>query len=295
MKKKLIFEGIATAIVTPFQGGEIDEDAFRKLIDIQLEGGIDALVVGGTTGEAATLTRAERYKLFEIAREKTYGRTRLIFGTGTNDTAVALDHTREAARIGCDGVLVVTPYYNKGTESGVEKHYRELANCTDLPIILYNVPGRTGVNLGLRLLERLSRDEKIVGIKEASDSLDRLCALAAFGDELPLYAGNDSQILEVLALGGRGVISVASNLFPKYLAGLSRAFRDGDIEEARRRQFSLLPLINALFAETNPVPVKHALSLMGLCREEVRLPLAEARNDTRGLIAKALSELSTEK
>ena len=287
--KEIIFKGCATALVTPFSGGKIDYSALERLIDVQIKAGVGALVIGGTTGEAATLSDRERYTLFEFSAERVNKKVPLIFGTGTNDTRVAIEHTKAAARIGCDGALVVTPYYNKGTEEGIYSHYMKLANATELPIIVYNVPSRTGVNLGLGLLSRLAECERIVGIKEASDSAERLVNLAAFGDALPLYAGNDSAAYTVLALGGKGVISVASNLYPEKLSQLCQSFFAGEYETAKALQLELLPLIGALFAETNPSPVKYALSLLGICNSEVRLPLSEPRESTKEMLRKVVS------
>ena len=282
--KKVIFRGCATALITPFSGGEVDFEALGRLIDWQIDEGIDALVIGGTTGEAATLSDSERYKIFEFSKARVAGRVPLVFGTGTNDTRVAVEHTKEAERIGCDGVLVVTPYYNKGTEEGIYRHYMTIAEATGLPIILYNVPSRTGVNLGIPILKRLSECERIVGIKEAQDSTDRLATLAAFGDELPLYAGNDSATLPTLSLGGKGVISVVSNLYPAEMAELCKSAFRGDIAKAREIQSKLLPLLNSLFLETNPAPVKYAMSLLSLSSDEVRLPLSEVRESTKRAI-----------
>ena len=287
--KKIIFKGCATALVTPLSGGKIDYSALERLIDVQIKAGVGALVIGGTTGEAATLSDRERYTLFEFSAERVNKKVPLIFGTGTNDTRVAIEHTKAAARIGCDGALVVTPYYNKGTEEGIYSHYMKLANATELPIIVYNVPSRTGVNLGLGLLSRLAECERIAGIKEASDSAERLVNLAAFGDALPLYAGNDSAAYTVLALGGKGVISVASNLYPEKLSQLCQSFFAGEYETAKALQLELLPLIGALFAETNPSPVKYAMSLLGICNSEVRLPLSEPRESTKEMLRKVVS------
>lgn len=291
MRKKEIFRGAATALITPFSGGEIDYPALGRLIEYQIEGEIDALVIGGTTAEAATLSDDERYRLYTFAKGKIAGRTKLILGTGTNDTRVAIAHTKFAARLGCDGVLLVTPYYNKGTECGIEKHYLSIAESTDLPTILYNVPSRTGVNLGINLLHRLSEHPNIVALKEASDSTDRLVTLATLKDKLTLYAGNDSQIFPTLSLGGRGVISVMSNLLPKTTAKLCRDYFEGRIDEALATQLQLLPFIKSLFLETNPAPIKYAMSQKGFCTPEVRLPLAEPRESTREEIQKVLREL----
>ena len=281
MKKKEIFRGTATALITPFRDGEIDFEALGRLIEMQISAGIDCLVIGGTTAEAATLSDAERYRLFEFSAERISGRTRLIFGTGTNDTRVAKSHSRYAESVGCDGLLLVTPYYNKGTEPGIEKHYLSIAESVNLPIILYNVPSRTGVNLGFNLLERLSEHQNIVGIKEASDSTDRLVRLASMSSSLALYSGNDSQIFPTLSLGGFGVISVISNLLPKETTEITDLYFSGQVERSREIQFNLLPLISAMFLETNPAPIKYAMSKMGLCSPELRLPLSEPRESTK--------------
>ncbi len=291
MKKRIIFRGAATALVTPYSKGAIDYTALARLIEAQIAGGISALVIGGTTGEAATLSDSERYELFAFAKEKVGGRVPLIFGTGTNDTRLATEHTRRADKIGCDGVLLVTPYYNKGTEEGIARHYLTIAESTDLPIILYNVPSRTGVNLGYHLLERLARQENIVAIKEASDSVDRLVTLAGFGEELYLYAGNDSQIYPTLALGGMGVISVASNIMPHRIEKICTDYFGGNHRESLRAQVELLAFIRSLFLETNPTPIKYAMSLLGLCSEEVRLPLSLPRESTMEAVRRELALL----
>ena len=281
MVKKEIFRGTATALITPFRDGEIDYDCLGRLIDMQINAKIDCLVIGGTTAEAATLTDEERYRLFEFSAERIEGKTRLIFGTGTNDTKVAIKHSKFAERIGCDGLLLVTPYYNKGTEGGIEKHYLSIAESVDLPTLLYNVPSRTGVNLGFNLISRLADHPNIVGIKEASDSTDRLVTLASMSDKITLYSGNDSQVLPTLALGGLGVISVISNLLPSETKEMTDAHFSGDLARAREIQFKLLPIIQAMFMETNPSPIKYAMSLRGLCSPELRLPLLEPRESTK--------------
>ena len=289
--KKPIFSGVGTALITPFRGGEIDFSALEKLIELQIEGGVGALIIGGTTGEAATLSDGERYSLFEFCRKKCDGRILLIFGTGTNDTRRAAELSRRAAEIGCDGLLLVTPYYNKGTEEGVYRHYMTILEAADLPAILYNVPSRTGVNLGIGLLTRLAREELVVGIKEAGDSADRLVALSSFGNSLPLYAGNDSQIYTALALGGAGVISVVSNILPRLTSEITRLYFSGEREKSLAIQQRLLPFINTLFLETNPAPVKYAMSTIGLCSEELRLPLYPPRDSTKEAVAGKLNEL----
>ena len=284
MKKRVIFKGVGTALVTPFSRGRIDYPTLDRLIERQIDAKIDALVIGGTTGEAATLSDNERYVLYAHAIDRVGGRCAVILGTGTNDTRVAIKHTRVAKDLSADGALVVTPYYNKGTESGIRRHYEAIADAVDIPLILYNVPSRTGVSIPISTLAGLSERENIVGIKEAADSADRLVKISALGEALPLYAGNDSQTYTALALGGVGVISVLSNLCPERMKKISDSLASGENEAALSEQQALLPLIDAMFAETNPAPVKYALARLGLCSEEMRLPMSEVCDDTRRLI-----------
>ena len=274
MKKKLIFRGCATALITPFRNDEIDYGALAALIDKQIAAVIDCLVIGGTTGEASTLSDTERYRLFEFTRTYTEGRCKLILGTGSNDTKRAVEYTRAAARVGADGALVVTPYYNKGTYDGIVSHYLTIADAADIPMLLYNVPARTGVNLSLDAIARLCECERIVGIKEASDSQDRLTAVSAFGESLYLYSGNDSQIYPVLALGGQGVISVASNIVPRLIKSITDSYFSGHTADALTVQRRMIPFVSALFSETNPAPIKYLMSREELCSPEIRLPLS---------------------
>lgn len=292
MKKKIIFKGAATALITPMKNGAIDYAALERLIELQISGGVAALVVCGTTGEAATLSDAERYELYRFCKEKAAGKTKLVFGTGTNDTRKAIEHTRYAEKLGADGALVVTPYYNKGTSAGIVEHYRAIARSTSLPVMLYNVPARTGVTLSLLQLEALAEEENVVAIKEAADSADRLVELSLFGDELGLYAGADSQIHSVLALGGLGAVSVASNVYPELVAGMCEAFFSGEHAFSLFLQQKLLGFIGAMFEETNPAPVKYALSRLGLCENELRLPLSPVSRKTRELIDYEMSLIS---
>lgn len=291
MKKRIIFEGVGTALITPFRDGGIDYTALSGLIEMQIKGGVDAIIIGGTTGEAATLTDDERYRLFSFSRAKVDNRCRLIFGTGTNDTKAALRHTMLASQIGCDGVLAVTPYYNKGTEDGIVKHYLQIAEASGAPVLLYNVPSRTGVNLSLEVLWRLSEHENIVGIKEAADSLERYTHIAGFGEQLHLYAGGDATFFTTLALGGRGVISVASNAYPERVRRIYALFKEGKYREALAAQVALLPLIDALFVETNPAPIKYVMERLGLCSGEVRLPLDRVRESSAEKIRAAMESV----
>ena len=289
MKKVEIFRGVGTALITPFKDGRVDLGTLGALIDRQIAAGIDALVIGGTTAEAATLSDQERYDLFDYARERVADRCRLIYGTGTNDTRVAIRHTEYASRLGCDGVLVVTPYYNRGTAEGVIRHYEAIAEASDVPVLLYNVPSRTGVNLSLETLERLAKKERIVGIKEASDSLDRLMSISLI-DGLSLYSGNDSQIYPVLSLGGLGVISVVSNLYPEETIMICKHYFANNKEMSLKMQQSLLPVISALFLETNPAPIKYAMSKRGLCLPDMRLPMWLPTKITRDKIDAVIGE-----
>ena len=289
MKKVEIFRGVGTALITPFKDGRVDLGTLGALIDRQIAAGIDALVIGGTTAEAATLSDEERYDLFDYARERVADRCRLIYGTGTNDTRVAIRHTEYASRLGCDGVLVVTPYYNRGTAEGVIRHYEAIAKASDVPVLLYNVPSRTGVNLSLETLQRLAKNERIVGIKEASDSLDRLMSISLI-DGLSLYSGNDSQIYPILSLGGLGVISVVSNLYPEETIMICKHYFANNKEMSLKIQQSLLPVISALFLETNPAPIKYAMSKRGLCLPDMRLPMWLPTKITRDKIDAVIGE-----
>lgn len=294
MKKTEIFRGVGTALITPFTDGRIDYEALERLIERQIEANIDALVIGGTTAEAATLSDTERYELFKKSKEIIDGRCKLVFGTGTNDTRIAVRHTEFASRLGCDGVLVVTPYYNKGTSEGIFRHYDEIAKASSVPLLLYNVPSRTGVNLGLDLLRRLSENEKISGIKEASDSIDRLMGISLI-DGLDIYSGNDSQIYTVLSLGGLGVISVVSNLYPRETVDICKQYFSNNRDNSLKLQKELLPVINSLFIETNPTPIKYALFKKGLCSIDVRLPLYPPYDETMVRIDRAIQEYESRK
>ncbi len=290
-----LFCGCATALITPFRGGEIDRDAFVALVRAQLAAGIDALVVTGTTGESSTLTDREKQWLYtatvrEVARANR--RIPVIAGTGSNNTARAIELSRLAADCGVDGLLVVTPYYNKASQDGLIAHYTAVADATALPLILYHVPGRTGCRLTPATCKTLSDHPRIVGLKDATGDLAFTSRVAALcGDRLPLYTGNDDLTIPTLALGGHGVISVASNLVPARMAALCRLWREGRTAEATRDQLALLPLCDALFSEVNPIPIKYAMSRLDLCTNELRLPLAPADPCVRAAVDRALATL----
>lgn len=271
----MIFEGTATALVTPFAKDKVDEDALEKLIEYQLNGGVDALVLLGTTGESATITQSERRQIIELAKSKIAGKIPLIVGAGSNDTRHAIKLCKEAQMLGADGLLIVTPYYNKCTQEGLVMHYSAIANATSLPIILYNVPSRTGVNLLPSTFKQIVDDNKnVVAIKEASSNMSQImdCIRLASGKAL-VYSGDDALTVPTMAMGGKGVISVASNLLPKEMTTMTRSALSGDFARASKLQLALLPLINALFCEVNPIPIKQALALKGLCHPDMRLPL----------------------
>ena len=274
INKEPIFTGAATALATPFKEDGIDFSAFGTLVEHQLDAGIDALVVAGTTGEAATLEDSERFALTEWAAEIIRGRVPLIVGVGSNSTKRSVCYAKRAREFGADALLAVTPYYNKGTCEGIRRHFLAIADATSLPVILYNVPSRTGVNLSVEDYAVLSEHPNIVAIKEASGNISQIAELAALvGDELDIYSGNDDQIVPVLSLGGKGVISVLSNIMPRETVKICRDFFDGNIKDSRDAQLRLLPLINALFCEVNPIPAKAAVAAMGFCENYVRLPL----------------------
>ena len=283
-----LFEGCATALVTPFKGGALDKAAFIRILHHQIEGGADALVVAGTTGESPTLTDGEKKWLFSTAAREVEATRRaipIIAGTGSNNTRRACELSRMAEDCGCHGFLVVTPYYNKASEAGLIGHYEAVAEAASLPLIVYHVPSRTGCKLTPETCQRLSEHPRIVGLKDATGDLSFTARVAALcGDALPIYSGNDDQTLPILSLGGRGVISVVSNLYPAAVRDLCRLWREGKTTEAKALQLSLIPLCDALFCEVNPIPVKAAMEMRGLCSAEVRLPLAEADGRVRSKV-----------
>lgn len=288
-QKNLVFEGAATALVTPFKNGGVDYDAFGRLIDWQIAGGIDALVIAGTTGEGSTLTDEEHREVLRYSVEKAAGRVPIIAGTGSNDTDYAISLSRYACEVGCDALLLVSPYYNKATPKGLVKSFLAIADATDKPIILYNVPSRTGVNIPLKVYKELAKHERIVATKEASGNLSAIAEIRAeLTDTLAVYSGNDDQIVPIMSLGGSGVISVLSNVMPKETHDMCRYCFEGDYKSAAELQLRLLKLINALFIEVNPIPVKTACGMMGLCSDDMRLPLCEMEEANRAVLAEAL-------
>jgi 4-hydroxy-tetrahydrodipicolinate synthase len=287
------FEGTYTALVTPFdKQGNLDEEGLRELIRFQLQEGIDGLVPVGTTGECSTLSYEEHERVIEIVVEEAKGRVPVVAGTGSNSTREALMLTNFAREAGADGALLVVPYYNRPTQEGLYQHFKELAEKVDIPQILYNIPSRTGVNLLPQTVARLAEIKNIVGIKEAStvDQVSEIIELTR-GKDFVVFSGNDNQTLPILALGGVGVISVASNVAPRLVSEMVRAFRKGKVEEARELHYRLSPLFRALFLETNPAPVKAALEMMGLPAGPPRLPLVEISQQNREILRKVLIDL----
>ena len=274
MKKNTIFTGAATAVITPLTENGVDYPAFEKLLNWQIEQGIDALVICGTTGEGSTLSDKEHKEVLQFALDVVAGRVPMIAGTGSNDTAYAISLTKFACQIGYDAVLLVTPYYNKTTQKGLIASFSAIADVSTKPVILYNVPSRTGVNIEPATYAALAEHPQICAIKEANGNLSKIVETAALvGDKLDIYSGNDDQIVPILACGGKGVISVLSNVAPKETALMCKKFFDGDVVGAMEMQKKYLPLVNALFCEVNPIPAKAAMAAMGFCENYLRLPL----------------------
>ena len=271
-----MFKGAITALVTPFKDGKIDEEAYRNLIEWQIEQGINGLVPVGTTGESATLSHEEHRQVVKICVETVKGRIPVIAGAGSNSTAEALGLVEFAKEVGADAALLVTPYYNKPTQEGLYQHYKFLAEKTGFPLVLYNVPGRTSVNLLPQTVARLAEIKNIVAIKEASGSLKQISEIIKLcGDKITVLSGDDFTAFPTMAVGGMGVISVVSNIAPKDVAAMCKALFEGDIKKAQELHYKLFPLAQAMFLETNPIPVKTALGLMGKITPELRLPLCQ--------------------
>lgn len=293
MKKNTIFTGSAVAIVTPMHpDGSVNFEKFGELIDFQIENGTDAIVVCGTTGESATLTHEEHTECIRITVAHAAGRVPVIAGTGSNDTAYSVKLSLEAQRLGADALLLISPYYNKTTQKGLIAHFSAVAQAVDLPCILYNVPSRTGVNIAPATCKALSELENIVAVKEASGNISQVAQIAALcGDALDIYSGNDDQIVPLLSLGGKGVISVLANILPRETHAIVADYLAGRQEESRREQLRLLALSEALFCEVNPIPVKEAMNLLGMQAGPCRLPLVPMEESNRDRLQKELAAL----
>ena len=283
--KTQIFEGMATALITPLTENGIDYEAFGKLIDWQIEEGINALVICGTTGEASTLSDEEHRDTIRFAVERANRRVPIIAGTGSNNTEYAIDLTRFACEVGVDGVLVVTPYYNKATQNGLIKMFTSIADASTVPVILYDVPSRTGTAIEPKTVAVLAEHPNIVGLKAASGNISKIAeTIHLCGDKITVYSGNDDQVIPIMALGGKGCISVLSNVLPKESVAMCQKFFQGDVKAAAKMQLDYLPLINALFSEVNPIPVKAAMAKMGFCEDYLRMPLTPMEDAHREVL-----------
>lgn len=283
-----VFQGSAVAIVTPFRNGSIDFTAFTRLIELQIASGTDAIVVCGTTGEASTMSVDEKLSVIQFVVERVGGRIPVIAGTGGNCTSTVIENSRSAEAIGVDALLVVTPYYNKTTQPGLVAHYNAVADSVDLPIIVYNVPSRSGVNVLPATMADLLKHENIVGTKEAGGNIEQIVNLAALCPDCDIYAGNDDHVLPILSIGGKGVISTIANVMPDAMHGLCESFFKGDLAAAREMQIQMIPLWRAAFCEVNPIPVKAMMGMMKLCEPDVRLPLVPPSEASLRLIEETL-------
>jgi 4-hydroxy-tetrahydrodipicolinate synthase len=287
--KKEMFHGSMVAIITPFKKGRVDEKAFSQLIEFQINNGTDAIVPCGTTGESATLSHEEHKRVIELCVEIVAKRVPVIAGTGSNSTEEAIMLTRHAQKAGVSAALLISPYYNKPTQEGLYRHFKEIADQVDLPLVLYNIPGRTGVNLLPATLARLCKQKNIVAVKESSGSLQQIAEVAyRCGRDLDILSGDDALTLPIMAIGGKGAISVTANLVPQEVSQMVHAMAKGKLEEARALHQRLFPLTEALFLETNPIPVKTALSLMGRCSPEMRLPLCPLSSENLAMLKKVM-------
>lgn len=286
-----LFEGAGVALITPFTENGVDYDKLGQLIDWQIENSIDAIIICGTSGEAATMTDEERKKTIEFAVKRVNKRVPVIAGTGSNNTAYAIGLSKYAEEVGVDGLLLVTPYYNKTTQKGVIEHFKAIANSVKLPIILYNVPGRTGMNLQAKTVMELSKVENIKAIKEASGDISLVAEIARLcGEDFYIYSGNDDMTVPLLSLGGKGVISVVANILPKDTHDLVMKYLNGDVKEAGRQQLKMNGLINSLFIETNPIPVKTAMNLMGMNVGKLRMPLTNMSEENVEILTGFMKE-----
>lgn len=292
-----IFEGAGVAIVTPFKSDfSVDYDRFRDIIEYQIANGTDCIIVCGTTGESSTLTHEEHLDCIKFCTEVVNHRIPVVAGTGSNATDTAIYLSQEAEKYGVDGLLLVTPYYNKATQNGLIKHYTDIANSVKLPIILYNVQSRTGCNINPETAVYLAKNvENIVAIKEASGNISQVAKLMSLADGcIDLYSGNDDQVVPIMSLGGKGVISVVSNIAPQFMHDMTRAYLDGDVKKACDMQLKSIELCNALFCEVNPIPVKKAVELMGFCDGYLRMPLTEMEPQSVERLKKAMKDFGIE-
>jgi 4-hydroxy-tetrahydrodipicolinate synthase len=284
-----MFSGTFTALVTPFRNGEVDVEALEGMVEFQIQHGVSGLVPCGTTGETPAMSEAEDRVVVETVVRVANGRVPIIAGTGSNSTDMAIKYTRMAQEVGADGSLQVAPYYNKPTQEGLYRHFAAIAESTDLPLVLYNIPGRTGVTISAETMARLAEIPNIVGVKDSTLSMNMISdVISLCGEEFDVLSGDDPMTLPLVALGGRGVISVASNVAPGAVSDMVKALLEGDWERGRELHYELLPLFRALFVETNPIPVKTAASLLGLCSDEMRLPLVPMEGENLSVLQETL-------
>lgn len=289
--KRIVFTGSATALVTPFSDDGVNLKTLDKLLDYQLEGKTDALVVCGTTGEPSTMDISEEAVVIARTTDRVNGAIPVIVGAGSNDTRFAIRSAKQAKSLGADALLLVTPYYNKTSQEGLIRHFNAVADSTDLPIILYNIPGRTGLNLAPKTLKELAKHPNIVGLKEASGNIEQIAEVACTCPEIALYSGNDDHVIPLLALNGKGVISVVSNLLPQKMHDLVALWMAGDLDGARKLQYEMFPLIKSLFLEVNPIPVKTALCDMGFECGKLRLPLIEIQEKNHIILREEMKKM----
>ncbi|SHJ17337.1 4-hydroxy-tetrahydrodipicolinate synthase [Dethiosulfatibacter aminovorans DSM 17477] len=289
----MLFDGAGTAIVTPFRNGEVDFDKYGELIDWQIEKGIDAIITCGTTGEGSTLSDAEHKKVMKYCVERVDGRVPVIAGTGSNDTAFCLQLSQYAVSIGVDGIMLVTPYYNKTTQRGLVNHYRFIAERVDIPIIIYNVPGRTGLRIEADTVVEISKIKNIVAMKDATGDISYAAEVMSklAGTDFAIYSGNDDMVVPLMSLGARGVISVISNVMPAEVHDMVMKFHEGNIEESRRIQLELNDMIGSLFIEVNPIPVKTCMNMMGFDVGELRMPLYEMSEANKETLLKSMNKI----
>lgn len=286
-----MFTGVGTALITPFTEDCVDYAALEKIIEFQIKGKVDALVVLGTTGEPATMSEQERKEVLQFAIKKVNGRIPVIAGTGCNNTSAAIRLSIEAEQFGADGLLIVTPYYNKATQEGLVAHYNAIADSVGIPIICYNVPGRTGLNMLPQTFAKIAEHKNIAAMKEASGNIEQIIEMCRLTrGKANIYSGDDGIILPVMAVGGIGVISVASNVIPSYVKDITDSYIDGDYNKALELQYKMSPLVKALFCEVNPIPVKKAAEFMGLCSARMRLPLTEMTRVNAEILEKVLRD-----
>lgn len=289
--KEALFRGVGTAIATPFTNDDVNYEEYGRLLEDQIDAGVNAVIVLGTTGESATMSEEEKRKLISYTIDRVANKIKVIVGTGSNNTMNAIKMSKYAEEAGADGLLVVTPYYNKTTQDGLTIHYKAISDSVDLPIILYNVPSRTGVNILPETCYKLSQIDNVVGIKEASGDISQVVKIANLcGDDFSIYSGNDDQVVPILSLGGKGVISVLSNVMPRYTVEMVNSYFNGYTVQAGRMQVEASDLIDALFCEVNPIPVKYVLNKMGYDYGKPRLPLVELSDSSKEKVDKVLKK-----